>query len=267
MYKLGPVHWGLMERGVKTSSGSYLMLGAKIGAYSLLMGAHKTHPDSSDFPFSYLFGDEKGATVVVPAVLLRSCGLQRDEKKWPQRDKRKDRELPLHDHITYDVLNPYTVDTMLRAIHTIERLLNRQRNTLYLRYKGMKFTRTAMERAKTLYTNAIFKYLSLKLNGKNIPPKSADKPCEWMDLGGQIIPRYILAQILTTYNIQEVEAILSDTHQRYKDLELKWIGDRFGEWWRKQDIAEHAKKFDEMVDEDLNQYRDMLVREQAMLSL
>ncbi|MDE6682810.1 MAG: DUF4954 family protein, partial [Muribaculaceae bacterium] len=42
MYKLGPVHWGILERGVKTSSSSYLMLGAKIGAFSLLMGSHKT---------------------------------------------------------------------------------------------------------------------------------------------------------------------------------------------------------------------------------
>lgn len=55
MYKLGPVHWGLLERGVKTSSGAYIMLGAKIGAFSMVMGLHKTHPDSSSFPFSYLF--------------------------------------------------------------------------------------------------------------------------------------------------------------------------------------------------------------------
>lgn len=72
MYKLGPVHWGVLERGVKTSSNSYLMLGANIGAFSLLMGDHKTHPDSREFPFSYLFGDSSGATVVVPAVMLRS---------------------------------------------------------------------------------------------------------------------------------------------------------------------------------------------------
>ena len=28
MYKLGPVHWGVLERGVKTSSGAYIMFGA-----------------------------------------------------------------------------------------------------------------------------------------------------------------------------------------------------------------------------------------------
>lgn len=82
MYKARSRALGLLERGVKTSSGSYLMLGAKIGAFSLLMGQHKTHPDSSQFPFSYLFGDDRGATVVVPGAMLRSCGLMRDEKKW-----------------------------------------------------------------------------------------------------------------------------------------------------------------------------------------
>ncbi|MDE6811619.1 MAG: DUF4954 family protein, partial [Muribaculaceae bacterium] len=116
MYKLGPVHWGVLERGVKTSSGSYLMLGANIGAFSLLMGAHKTHPDSREFPFSYLFGDPQGATVVVPGVMLRSCGLLRDEKKWPIRDRRKSHSgLPEFDKVICDVLNPVTVDAMIRA--------------------------------------------------------------------------------------------------------------------------------------------------------
>ncbi|MCH5231419.1 MAG: DUF4954 family protein [Muribaculaceae bacterium] len=270
MYKLGPVHWGLLERGVKTSSGSYLMLGAKIGAFSLLMGSHKTHPDSSEFPFSYLFGDERGATVVVPAVMLRSCGLLRDEMKWPTRDKRLKRKLPLHDRITFNVLNPFTVDAMLKAIPVIEELLSKPADDdLYVRYKGMKFTRAALERAKNLYSLAIFKYLSMVLPDHKFPRPDDKEPAEWIDLGGQIMPREYLNRILQTEDISETEKICDEAMQRYDELQLQWIASRFGEWWREREhhIQVNAEKFDEMVEEDRQQYLQMLDRETEMLSL
>lgn len=270
MYKLGPVHWGVLERGVKTSSGSYLMLGAKIGAFSLLMGSHKTHPDSSEFPFSYLFGDERGATVVVPAVMLRSCGLLRDEMKWPNRDRRLKRKLPLHDLITFHVLNPFTVDTMLKAIQTIEELLTKPADDdLYMRYKGMKFTRAALERARTLYTLAIFKYLSVKLPDSVIPEPDDSEAMEWVDLGGEIIPRHYLEKVLKTDDIDEAVSILTEAFERYNELETKWISNRFGDWWRQrqQHISINAQRFDEMIEEDRQQYLQMLSRETEMLKL
>ncbi|MCH5229815.1 MAG: DUF4954 family protein [Muribaculaceae bacterium] len=270
MYKLGPVHWGLMERGVKTSSGSYLMLGAKIGAFSLLMGSHKTHPDSSEFPFSYLFGDERGATVVVPAVMLRSCGLLRDEMKWPTRDRRLKRKLPLFDHVTFNVLNPFTVDTMLDAIHTIEALLTKPADDdLYMRYKGMKFTRAALERAKTLYTLAIFKYLSVTLLDNNFPESDGKTPEKWIDLGGEIMPRSYLEKAKQCEDILEAETIFNDAYENYKELELQWIAQRFGDWWRerREYISLNAKRFDEIVEEDRQQYLQMLTRETEMLEL
>lgn len=272
MYKLGPVHWGILERGVKTASGSYLMLGAKIGAFSLLMGSHKTHPDSSEFPFSYLFGDERGATVVVPAVMLRSCGLLRDEMKWPTRDKRLKRKLPLFDHITFNVLNPFTVDTMLKAIITIEDLLTKPADDdLYMRYKGMKFTRAALERAKNLYSLAIFKYLSLTLPELKFPVNESenDNVDEWVDLGGEIMPKSYLIKILESEDIQDIEILLTEAFENYKELELKWIGQRFNEWWKEREeyIKFNAEKFDEMIDEDRQQYLQMLARENTMLSL
>lgn len=270
MYKLGPVHWGVMERGVKTASGSYLMLGAKIGAFSLLMGSHKTHPDSSEFPFSYLFGDERGATVVVPAIMLRSCGLLRDEMKWPTRDRRLKRKLPLFDHITFEVLNPFTVDSMLKAKDIIEDLLTKPADDdLYMRYKGMKFTRAALERAKTLYTTAIFKYLSIALPDSVFPENDGKNPDSWLDLGGEIITRSYFERVLESESINEAEEVLSEAFENYKQLELLWIGRRFGEWWRERAeyIKFNAQKFDEMVDEDRQQYLQMLNRENDMLAL
>jgi Nucleoside-diphosphate-sugar pyrophosphorylase involved in lipopolysaccharide biosynthesis/translation initiation factor 2B, gamma/epsilon subunits (eIF-2Bgamma/eIF-2Bepsilon) len=54
MYKLGPIHQGIMERGSKTSSDSYILWPAHVGAFSLVMGRHVFHSDTSNFPFSYL---------------------------------------------------------------------------------------------------------------------------------------------------------------------------------------------------------------------
>lgn len=270
MYKLGPVHWGILERGVKTSSNSYLMLGAKIGAFSLLMGSHKTHPDSSEFPFSYLFGDERGATVVVPGAMLRSCGLLRDEKKWPTRDRRLKRKLPLYDRVNFAVLNPYTVEMMLRAIDTIAELLSRPADDdLYLRYKGMKFTRASLERARHLYELAIYKYLSERLPEGKFPERDGEEAEEWVDIAGQLVPRSVLQSALTTLTPGHVEEIFSRAFSRYDELELMWIARRFGKWWREREpmIAIGASDFDAIVEDDRTEYLENLYRETKMLEL
>ena len=48
LYKLGPIHHGKMERGAKTASDSYILWPAKVGAFSLVMGRHVNHQDTSD---------------------------------------------------------------------------------------------------------------------------------------------------------------------------------------------------------------------------
>lgn len=276
MYKLGPVHWGILERGVKTSSNSYLMLGATIGAFSLLMGDHKTHPDSSEFPFSYLFGDDKGATVVVPAMMLRSCGLLRDEKKWPTRDRRLKRRLPLHDRIHFEVLNPVTVHRMLLAIDVIAELLTRPADDdRYLRYKGMKISRASLERARMIYILAIYKYLHTRLGNNPIPTPPVNEegeplsPSLWLDLGGQLIERQTLDEVCGAGSIAEMEEILSHAFADSEARELRWIASRFGQWWRERQerIPLEAARFDEMVDEDRESYRANLAAENARQSL
>ena len=80
MYKLGPIHQGALERGAKTTSDSYILWPARIGAFSLVMGRHVNHPDTSDLPFSYLIED-KNTTYLAPGVNLRSVGTIRDAQK------------------------------------------------------------------------------------------------------------------------------------------------------------------------------------------
>ena len=75
---------------------------ARIGAFSLVMGRHTTHPDTSSLPFSYLI-ESKGVTYLVPGVNLRSVGTIRDVQKWPKRDRRP--EEGRLDRMLYDDAN------------------------------------------------------------------------------------------------------------------------------------------------------------------
>ena len=273
MYKLGPVHWGILERGVKTSSNSYLMHGATIGAFSLLMGDHKTHPNSSEFPFSYLFGDAQGATVVVPAMMLRSCGLMRDEMKWPTRDRRNKRKLPLHDRIIFEVLNPYTISRILTALSTISELLHLPADDdRFIRYKGMKISRASLERAKKIYTLAVFKYLHNKLPDGKFPddrPHKADEQTEWIDLSGLILTREMLERAKNAESVEERETIFDEAYEKYSQLELDWIFNKFEDQWRvdPERIRIMAEEYDKIVEEDRSNYRDSLQAESEMLKL
>ena len=53
-YKMGPMHWGVLERGTKTASGAYLLMPATIGSFSVCFGKLMHHPNTQALPFSYL---------------------------------------------------------------------------------------------------------------------------------------------------------------------------------------------------------------------
>ncbi|MCM1291694.1 MAG: DUF4954 family protein [Prevotella sp.] len=270
MYKLGPVHWGILERGVKTSSFSYIMLGAKIAPFSLVMGSHKNHPDSSEFPFSYLFGDDKGATTVVPGMMLRSCGLLRDEKKWPTRDRRLKRKLTFLDRINFAVLNPMTIGRTLDALELLRDLIMRPaEDDGFIRYKGMKLRRAHLQRAETIYTEAICKYLYERIADKPFPSKTAEKAEEWIDLGGQLITRSKLKNILREDSVENINKMLNDAFDDFEADEIKWIGNRFSDEWRARsnELRAGAEAFDRHVEEDRMMYRDNLTAEHSMLAL
>ena len=56
-YKMGPMHWGILERGTKTASGSYLLMPATIGTFSVCFGKLMHHPNTTALPFSYLIAE------------------------------------------------------------------------------------------------------------------------------------------------------------------------------------------------------------------
>ncbi|MHC4147189.1 MAG: DUF4954 family protein, partial [Planctomycetota bacterium] len=119
MYKLGPTHQGVVERGSKTASDSYMLWPAKVGAFTVVMGRHYRNSDTSDLPFSYLI-EHEDESILVPGVNLRSVGTVRDARKWPNRDKRKDpRKLDL---INFKLLSPYTIQKMLNGSRLLAEL-------------------------------------------------------------------------------------------------------------------------------------------------
>lgn len=227
MYKIGPVHWGIMERGVKTASGAYIMWGARVGAFSLLMGQHKRHADTSDFPFSYIFGSESGESSVLPARMLTSCGLQRDAQKWPARDKRVKARVPRHDRIVFDPLNPATVGSILRALRLSESLPSEQPGTDVYRFDGFKIKASHLTSGARLYRLALLSYL----HGKGAADFRAEAPADtvpekWTDIAGLPVPDSLLAALdERPYEHTELnpEELFDTFAARYEEAERAWI--------------------------------------------
>ncbi|MDE6510894.1 MAG: DUF4954 family protein [Muribaculaceae bacterium] len=263
MYKLGPVHLGVLERGVKTSSNSYMMHGSRVGAFSLVMGEHKTHPDSSAFPFSYLFGDKDGRTIIVPGAMLRSYGLKRDGDKWPKRDRRIGHGLRLNDRISFDILNPHTAGLILEAIDIIDRLLPQDSDREgYVGYKGLKIKRSSLEKGRGLYVLALSKYVdSLKKKGASEHP-DAGITDQWIDLLGQVVTESDFKRALAADSIPEMEKALDEAAASYEASELKWAVIRL-----KGHNPDHASEFDTLIEKDRTDSLARIERENEMLTL
>lgn len=223
MYRLGPIHWGVMRRGVKTASSAYIMWGGRIGAFSMVMGTVRTHPDTSDFPFSYVFGDHEGKCTLVPGVVMKSCGLDRDRRKWDTRDKRRGTGIEIKDHITPDIYNPRTISSMLRGMQKGEKLLADQPDANAFTIGGFRVTRKHLETGCTLYRKAILAYLHTHNQFRTAP--SGNTPDEWADLAGQFITRREIEQIMRLTTIDDMQHAIDDAFAHYQEAEAQWISD------------------------------------------
>lgn len=176
----------------------------------------------------------------------------------------------MHDRIIFDVLNPLTVDKMLSASEVIEQLLARPADDdRFVRYRGMKFSRASLERARHLYELAIYKYLSIRLDGGEFPADDGTEPYEWVDIAGLPMRREGLRRAMEADSLEKFEAIFDEALERFRELELEWIGVRFAERWRRtpEVIADYAREFDHMVEEDRARYLDDLNAQNEMLAL
>ena len=246
MYKLGPIHQGILERGAKTSSDSYILWPSRIGAFSLVMGRHVTHSDTSNLPFSYLI-EQQNSTFLVPGVNLRSVGTIRDAQKWPRRDARKDPDRL--DCINYNLLSPFTIQKMLKGIKLLRNLQysSGELSDVYA-YHSTKIRNSSLRNGIRFYETAITKFLGNSIIKKleNLPLGASDeelrealKPTveagtgNWVDISGMIAPKALVDSLLAKVasgevaSIEDVREAFADMHSHYYEYEWTWA---YGEY-------------------------------------
>ncbi len=250
LYKLGPIHQGIIERGAKTTSDSYILWPSRIGAFSLVLGRHYRHSDTTDFPFSYLI-EEKDESRLIPGINLQSIGTIRDSQKWPQRDRRKDTNML--DSINFNLLSPYTIQKMIngRAI-LMELMLASGESSPHYTYKGMIIKNSALVRGIELYEKAIWKFLGNSIISRiqrrkiNSPEElhealKKDTPlggnCKWLDLTGMICPSDAIDHLLDSIenrkinSLEEVNAAIRSIHENYYTYEWSWAVDIISQFY------------------------------------
>jgi hypothetical protein len=240
MYKLGPIHQGIVERGSKTTSDSYLLWPAKVGPFTLVMGRHYKNSDTSDMPFSYLI-EREDKSWLAPAVNLRSVGTIRDAMKWPKRDKRTDPEKT--DLINFNLLSPFTIQKMVNGINILENLRNVSGgNSNEFIYNNTSITRNSLERGIAMYNTGINKFLGnsiitrlhqFEMKDENdfrnrLMPDSEKGVGDWVDISGMIAPKMEVDKILDEIENGQIEDIptikdrFKALHQAYYDYEWNW---------------------------------------------
>ncbi len=240
MYKLGPIHQGIVERGSKTTSNSFLLWPARIGPFTLVMGRHVKNIDTSSLPFSYLI-ESNDESILVPGINLRSVGTLRDAQKWPVRDGRKD---PVKiDQINFNLLSPFTIRKMIDGRELLKKLQKESdTNAESYFYNNMKITRHSLERGILLYQTGINKFLGnsiikkleatdFRTNEKLRKKLAADQSHglgEWIDLAGLILPGKEVDKLLDgieTGTINSLEALsgsFENIHKLYYEWEWTW---------------------------------------------
>ena len=248
MYKLGPIHQGIAERGAKTTSDSYLLWPSKIGAFSLVMGRHTHHADTSELPFSYLI-ENNSESFLVPGANLRTVGTIRDAQKWPKRDNRKDPHKL--DQINFNLLSPYTVQKMWHGREVLNELQALSgENTEVYGYKNCKIRNSSLKHGRELYTIGIQKFLGNSLISRldktewhnldelraALQPDSAAGLGDWVDMAGLIAPRGEVTRLLDEVeegklSLEQIEARLAEMHANYYSYEWTWALDKLEQVW------------------------------------
>jgi hypothetical protein len=251
MYKLGPLHQGIVERGSKTGSFSYLLWPSKVGPYSVVMGKHGSNFDTSDLPFSYLTVEGE-KSILTPAMNLITVGTRRDSVKWPKRDGRKgNRKLDL---IHFDLFNPFVIGKILRGIEILTGLYeNTPKEQESVNYNGVRIKRLMLKSCRKYYEMALHIFigdqvvgmldtiespLSLKSIIGLFEVNKEIAASEWIDMVGMVVPVSALEIFVSGIKkekiaeLAEIEAGLKTLYDDYSAytwrFTLKILSDRFG---------------------------------------
>jgi len=244
MYKLGPLHQGILERGSKTGSFSYLLLPVHIGAFTVVVGKHYANFDSSDFPFSYI-SEEKGKSELTPAMNLFTVGTRRDIDKWPARDRRKDpHKLDL---IHFELFSPYIVSKIINAISILDGLAETtDQKKDYVNHKGLSIRRLLLKTTRRYYETALKIYMgqevarrlqgldgnsTLKDVRKMLSTEGEDGTGKWVDICGMFSPAGKIDELVDSVktgrigSVDEIYKFLCSIYGNYYKYAWVWCSD------------------------------------------
>ena len=239
MYKLGPIHQGIVERGSKTTSNSYLLWPSHIGPFTIVKGSHTKNLDSSSFPFSYLIEGDSDS-MLVPGINLKSAGTIRDAQKWPLRDRRKGPQKT--DQLNFNMLTPFTIGKMIKGREILQRLKAESPDAIIYSCNNMQIKGSSLERGVELYQIGISKFLGNSLirrlernEFKTIEelrrillPNGPGGSGEWVDLAGLIAPKSEVEKLLGDIesgklsSVSELNKAFTAIHNSYYNWEWTW---------------------------------------------
>lgn len=230
-YKMGPMHWGILERGTKTASGSYLLMPATIGAFSVCFGKLMHHPNTTALPFSYLIA-EADKMFLVPGRNITTVGLYRDIRKWPRRDMR-----PQHSQksiVNFDWLSPFTVGEILRGKKILENLRQASGdNVSSYNYHEYVINASSLRKGIKYYDIALRIYMGAVLKrahkwGFFGKPETEIGLGKWDDLSGLLLPASEEQRLIdeikdgTLETIQEVIDRFHEINDDYRVYQWAW---------------------------------------------
>ena len=223
-YKMGPMHYGILERGTKTASGAYILMPANIGAFSVCFGKLMHHPDTRNIPFSYLiaYGD---IMYLVPGRNLNTVGLYRDVRKWPKRDIRP--RSGQKSIVNFTWLSPFTVNEMLQGKQILEKLREAQGEMVpEYNFRGYVITNNSLNIGLRNYDMAIKMFLArcVRKYGPTEPASTTGWK-QWSDLSGLLLPESEELRLIEEIknreitDIQRVTERFGEIGERYEQYE------------------------------------------------
>ncbi len=259
-YKMGPMHWGILERGSKTASGAYLLMPATLGTYSVCFGKLMHHPDTRNLPFAYLIADGD-KMFLIPGRNITTVGLYRDIKKWPKRDLRAPENRK--SIVNFDWLSPFSVGEVLKGKKILENLRevtgDNVSQYLYHEYiipatslhKGIKYYDIALR----IYMGAVLKRV-LKRDPSITPPSTQIGLGDWDDLSGLLLPVSEEERIINDLKDGNIETI-QELIERFESIDANY---REYQWtWTYKMICDYYG-INEITLEDANRIHEDYIK-------
>lgn len=250
-YKMGPVHYGTLERGSKTASGSHTLLPATIGAFSMCMGKISGHPDTRRLPFSYIIGTGRD-TVLVPGKNIATVGLYRDISKWPRRDVRM--ESAKNTLINYDWLSPFTINEIMEGREELGRLLRIQgEGAAVYEYEGCKMSGKSLRRGLRLYDMAVELFIGEVLMSHDLDDRCAVSGAGgWSDLSGLLLPSSEVERVIEKIKLGIISTVndLTEVFVAYNDMYGEYL------WTFTVSLIKYYLGKDELTEEDFELMRE-----------